>query len=189
MQDELSNSVSIINAQALEIDTLRGSNSEATEDTRKTSQQVIVLTNALDKSKKQAAEAAKKTSEQDRLIADLNKDLAAARRNQKKTEQDLNAREVRLNRLIEEVERYKTQLREVKSTEGETQDRSKKDFERLQQDNRRLERQKAELFTAFKKQLKLIDILKRQKLHIEASRLLEFSEEEFMRTLDLGERL
>jgi chromosome segregation ATPase len=150
---------------------------------------VIVLTNALDKSKKQLAETAKKTAEQERVIVELNKELAQAKRAHKKTEQDSNAREVRLNRLIEEVERYKTQLREVKSTEGETQDRSKKEFERLQQENKRLERQKGELFTAFKKQLKLIDILKRQKLHIEAARMLQFSEEEFMRTLDLGERL
>ena len=73
-----------------------------------------------------------------------------------------------------------------------------------------LEKQRVEIIAAFKKQIKLIDILKRQKvlfatillivtilhrigqpitpvviqIHLEAARLLSFTEEEFMKTLD-----
>jgi hypothetical protein len=56
----------------------------------------------------------------------------------------------------------------------------------LEAANKVLTAQKKELMAAFKKQLKLIDILKRQKLHIEAARVLQFSEDEFVKTMDWG---
>ena len=40
--------------------------------------------------------------------------------------------------------------------------------------------------SAFQKQLKLVEVLKKQKLHIEAAKLLSFTEDEFIKTLDWG---
>lgn len=62
------------------------------------------------------------------------------------------------------------------------------DFDKGVMEKKKLERQKAELIAAFKKQLKLIDVLKRQKIHLEAARMLTFTEEEFMRTIDVDSR-
>jgi hypothetical protein len=39
---------------------------------------------------------------------------------------------------------------------------------------------------AFRKQLRLLDLLKRQRLHLEASRALQFSEAEFLQLLEMG---
>jgi len=45
-----------------------------------------------------------------------------------------------------------------------TSESDKQKIDRLLADNKRLEKQKGELMSGFKKQLKLIDILKRQKV-------------------------
>lgn len=78
----------------------------------------------------------------------------------------------------------KTQLEELTN---EKRHGSFSDQERLEVAEARvrtLEKQRTELMDGFRKQMKLIDVLKRQKVHMEAARLLAFTEEEFMKTLD-----
>ena len=97
-------------------------------------------------------------------------------------------KDVRINRAMEELEKYKGLLRERKAQEKDKEDGVKGEIERLSRENRKLEKQKTELIAAFRKQMKLIDVLKRQKLHVEAARMLAFTEEEFAATLEVGER-
>ena len=59
-------------------------------------------------------------------------------------------------------------------------DSTRREMEKLVQDNRKLERERNELLQAFKKQMKLIDVIKRQKMHIESAKLLAFTEDEFV---------
>jgi hypothetical protein len=95
----------------------------------------------------------------------------------------------RINRLQEEVDKLKIDLKQQKLTVDDKGDEVKKGYEKIIQENKKLERQRNELLQAFKKQLKLIDILKRQKTHLEAAKMLNFTEEEFIKALDLAEKI
>ena len=69
-----------------------------------------------------------------------------------------------LNRALEEVERYKVLARDRADSGVVTSSQQDAGTQRLLMENKQLQRQKTELLGAFKKQLKLIDILKRQKV-------------------------
>ena len=81
---------------------------------------------------------------------------------------------------------FQSQLSKVSQNSKESSDAERKRMDQLVNENKKLEKQKGELIAGFKKQLKLIDLLKRQRMHIEAAKLLHFTEEEFMKALDLG---
>ena len=58
--------------------------------------------------------------------------------------------------------------------------------EKYSKENRKLEKQKSDLIQGFRKQARLIDVLKRQKMHLEAAKMLQFTEEEFVKALEWG---
>ena len=105
---------------------------------------------------------------------------------QKNVAGESSTKDVRMNRALEELEKYKGLLKERKAQEKDKEDNVKGELERAVRENRKLEKQKTELIAAFRKQMKLIDVLKRQKLHVEAARMLSFTEEEFTQALEVG---
>lgn len=117
-------------------------------------------------------------------LVSLRRELDSQKATQHKAVTNHSAVEVRLNRALEEVERYKVLYNRLKSDSKDLTKQEKHRIEELESENKTLERQKNELITAFKKQMKLIDVLKRQKIHLEAARMLAFTEEEFIKTLD-----
>ena len=141
---------------------------------------------ALEKARKggDAAKTALETRE--REVAEMRRELERASRSARGAENKGQSREVRLNRALEEVERYRKLLEEAREQSHRGADASKREAERLAAENKKLERQKQELLNAFRKQAKLVDVLRKQKVHLEAARMLQFTEEEFVRTLESG---
>ena len=127
-----------------------------------------------------------KNSQLESELSAAKKDRDGLQREKKQTSASKNTLELRLNRALEEVEKHKGSLKSSRESSAVMNNTDRKRMEQLQTENKKLEKQKTELITAFKKQMKLIDILKRQKMHIEAAKLLEFSEEEFVRALEWG---
>ena len=131
-----------------------------------------------DKYRKGAEEAreALEAERAERTAAAKEADRAA--RAGRATEAEARGHEVRLNRALEEVERYKKLLEEVRASARGGADGARKEAERLAVELKRSERQKGELVAAFKKQMRLVAVLKKQKMHMEAARALSFTEDE-----------
>ena len=80
----------------------------------------------------------------------------------------------------------KSEVTKAKSSTKESQQEEKKRLDSLLAENRKLEKQKSDLIQGFRKQARLIDVLKRQKMHLEAAKMLQFTEEEFVKALEWG---
>ncbi|XP_033099974.1 testis-expressed protein 9-like isoform X1 [Anneissia japonica] len=140
----------------------------------------------IDKYKKMSEDGKRKTDTLETQLTGLRKELDSMKRSQKQSTANQSVTEVRLNRALEEIEKYKLQIQQSKQSSRDSTEQDRKRLDQLQAENRLLNKQKNELMAGFKKQLKLIDILKRQKMHIEAAKLLSFTEEEFVKALEWG---
>eukprot|EP00039_Didymoeca_costata_P004337 m.72706 g.72706 ORF g.72706 m.72706 type:complete len:382 (+) comp12350_c0_seq1:311-1456(+) len=106
------------------------------------------------------------------------KELEELKRDHKKSDGRQSALEVRLQRAQEENDGLRLELQNARKSGSSADSRGK--MAELETKIAKLQQQKKELINAFKKQAQLVDVLKRQKLHIEATRMLQFTEEEFV---------
>lgn len=120
------------------------------------------------------------------LASTLKRQNEQLQRDVKTQQSNVGATEVRLNRALEEIEKLKSDVTKAKSSTKENQHEEKKRLDSLLAENRKLEKQKSDLIQGFRKQARLIDVLKRQKMHLEAAKMLQFTEEEFVKALEWG---
>ena len=139
-----------------------------------------------EKLRKEVKETTLRAENAEREIIKLRRELKEVQRDAKRKDVTGNSNNVRLNRAQEQIETLKSKLKEANAGGREDTEALRKQNEKMVLEVRRLERQRNELLAAFRKQLKLVDVLKRQKLHIESAKLLSYTEAEFSKTLELG---
>lgn len=88
-----------------------------------------------------------------------------------------------LQQLRQQQSYFARQLRAEKSGERAAQEAAA--AAKHEAELRKVVRQRDVLVAALKKQFKLIEVLKQQKAHLEAARLLQFTEEEFMNIIQM----
>ena len=115
--------------------------------------------------------------------------LENVQKDHKKFENESNKKNLRINRLQEEIDKLKIQSKTEKVSKTEKTNDVKKSNETLQQENQILLKQRIDLLQAFKKQLKLIDTLKRERTHLEAAQLFHYTQNEFLKALELGKNI
>ncbi|XP_004468387.2 testis-expressed protein 9 [Dasypus novemcinctus] len=186
MQEELDSVVCECNKKEDEIQDLKLQVKNFEEDCVRQQRTINMQQSQIEKYKTLSEEANKKCDGLQQQLSSVERELENKRRLQKQAATSQSAMEVRLNRALEEAEKYKLELSKLRQNNKDIANEEQKKIEALKSENKKLEKQKGELMLGFKKQLKLIDVLKRQKMHIEAAKMLSFTEEEFMKALEWG---
>jgi hypothetical protein len=149
-----------------EVASAREAAASTAEERLRLQRAVTAAETALGKAKRTAAASEGREAELKAQLAALQRDVAASARAARSVETSSSALDVRLARALEENERLKAEVAGHKAAAAETERSHRAALGGLQQQVKRLERVREELLSGFKKQLKLIDILKRQRIHV-----------------------
>ncbi|CAE7853220.1 Tex9 [Symbiodinium sp. KB8] len=186
---ELDRALSELSQRETEAQEARQESKQASEEAKRLQKTNASLEQSQEKLKKQLATLETKAKDLEVERSELTKERDQLDLKLRKAEAECSSKEARLNRLMEESDKWKAAAATANVQERDRVASDRKEVDRLTGEVRKLERQRGELINAFKKQMKLIEVLKRQRAHMEAARVLSFTEDEFIRILELGEKL
>ncbi|KAI8127390.1 hypothetical protein FF38_06067 [Lucilia cuprina] len=144
----------------------------------------VSLTEQLAKTEKQLEETNRRLKERSLEQSAQHRELETAKRELKLLTQTNSNLEKRLFRANEELENTRKTLGIMKNAEREQKEAMRTETETKDKQIKGLKKQRADLLNAYKKQLFLIDNLKRQNICLEQAKMLDFSEKEFCKILD-----
>lgn len=123
----------------------------------------------------------------------LEAEVARLRLESRKADHQTAAADARLTRAKEEADRLKEALRSAKGVTAApaigpatVDDEGGVATAALRARLQAVERHRSELVSVVRKQMRLIEVLRRQRLHLEAARALAFTEESFVKALELS---
>lgn len=105
-------------------------------------------------------------------------------RDKRNAEVEVAARDSRLNKLTETLEKQKSLTHTHHLGTTTSIDQLKQKISTLESDARTKHKQMADMATLIEKQMQLIQLLRKQKLHAEAAHLLNLTEEQFASSLN-----
>jgi len=189
LQEELDKTIAELASRDGEVQQLRADVKQLSEENRRLQKAQAPAEQSLERLKKQSAGMEAKLKDTEQELGEALKAKDQLELQMRKLEAESCNKEARINRLTEECERYRLSLKESGGQERDRTTADRKEMDRLVGEVRKLERQRTELVSAFKKQMRLIEVLKRQRAHVEAARVLSFTEDEFIRILELSDKL
>ncbi|KAL4857931.1 Testis-expressed protein 9 [Chlorella vulgaris] len=147
-----------------------------------------VLETAAERGKRAAEDARARLAEQENALKQVGLERRVSLQERRQTEADTKAREGRLAAALEEAHRLRKLLEDAKAQAAARGGVSREEHARVVAENRQLGAQKQELVLAFKKAGRLIDVMRRQKVHLEAAALLQVSSRELADALQQGQQ-
>jgi chromosome segregation ATPase len=174
LEDELEKALSEIRVRDMELDDLKNKGRTPNNEYKKQLSQMNSLTQQLEKYKNMYNDKKGEYNIIMEKFNELQRQTDGMGTSEKKLKADLISKDKQIAKLIDEIEKKNNVGNNNKVNLG-----SDKEVERLNNELKKIEKQKNDLYVAFKKSLKLCSILKRQKIHLENARLLNFTEDEF----------
>ncbi|XP_018318571.1 testis-expressed protein 9 [Agrilus planipennis] len=114
----------------------------------------------------------------------LKKEVEQLKKELRNVSQNSSGNEVKINRLLEENEKLKTAIQNSKKEEADLKMQHRKHIDQMTSVIKGLEKQKLDVVAGFKKQMLLVDNLKRQKALYETQKFSEIADKDFMKILD-----
>ncbi|XP_044264773.1 testis-expressed protein 9 [Tribolium madens] len=114
----------------------------------------------------------------------LKKENEQLRNDLKNISSELSVCENRLKRTMQELEKNRTAMNTLRQEEKETKEAFRNNIKELTATVKQIQKHKNELLQGYKKQIQLINNLKKQKDHVESCKVLELAESDFLKLLE-----
>ncbi|GJQ76570.1 hypothetical protein Trydic_g2267 [Trypoxylus dichotomus] len=132
----------------------------------------------------QVSSLSSKLQSKDGENASLKKENDQLQKDLKNEILNVSSMENKIKKLSEDYEKQKACLKNAKQEEKDLRESHRKQLNEMTNAIKKIEKHKMELLNGFKKQMLLIDNLKKQKAHIECFKLTERADADFMKILD-----